>query len=264
MQRIFWTSKSAMIANSEKMDVISNNIANVNTDGYKKIDVSFKDLISESMDRRGYPISKDKYGKNLSYTGTGIKTSDWVRDNTQGDLKETDQKSDFAIDGQGYFGVTDQNNATKYVRAGSFDVDGNGKLVDSNGNRLNIDFDKGYNYDNVKFSKSNYTVNDAGDVIVANGVISNKVGRIPLYNAVGDKAFSSLGENYYGLNSGAAVYKVAPADASIKQGFTENSNVDIGEEMSQMIITQRAFELGSKGIKTADDMWGMANNLRSK
>ena len=253
-----------MIANAEKMDVISNNIANINTDGYKRIDISFKDLVSESLERKGYPISKDKYGKNLSYTGTGIKTSEGVRDNTQGDLKATGQSSDLAIDGLGYFGVTDRNNDTKYIRAGKFDADVNGTLVDSNGNKLNIDFDKGYNYNNVKLAKNNYVVKETGEIVIINGSTSNKVGKIPLYNSTGDKAFISIGENYYGLNNGSAVYKVSEADASIKQGFTENSNVDLGEEMAQMIITQRAFELGSKGIKAADDMWGMANNLRSK
>lgn len=260
MQRIFWTSKSSMMANAERMDVISNNLANVNTNGYKKIDVSFKDLVSESLDRNGYPLSKDKQGKNVAYTGTGIKTSEWTRDKTQGDLTATGENSDFALDGQGYFGVTNSKNEIMYERSGKFDGDGNGNLVDSNGNKVVIDFDKGYNNNNVKFGKNNFVVKETGEVVIINGGTSNKIGKIPVYDATGDKAFTSIGDNYFALNSNSTAYKVA--DVSIRQGFTENSNVDIGEEMSQMIITQRAFELGSKGIKTADDMWGMANNLR--
>lgn len=260
MQRILWTSKSAMIAKQEKMDTISNNIANSQTPGYKSVEVSFQDLVGESLDRIGYPVSKNSAGKNT--TGTGIKASDWVRDNTQGTLTETDQKGDLAIDGEGYFKLIGPNNQAVYSRAGNFSIDGNGRLADSNGNLLDIKYENGYNANNTKFTDDNYSVGENGDIFVNQNNETKKVGKIELYNAPGDNSFSSIGNNLYVPNSNAKVYKAT--DSSIRQGYVENSNVDMSSEMVDMIVTQRAFELASKGIKAADDMWGIANNLRSK
>lgn len=262
MLRILWNSKSAMMANTEKLDAISTNIANMNTNGYKKVDVSFKDLVNESLDRQGYPVSKGKNGENAPFTGTGVRTSEGIRDNSQGDLNQTNNPTDFAIDGSGYFKVIRPSGETAYTRVGNFAVDANGKLSDSNGNLLKINYDQGYSKDNVKFSKDNYNVSENGDITIKEGGTSKKIGSIPLFNANGDSSFKSIGDGLYAPDQNVQVYNVK--NASIRQGFTENSNVDIASEMTQMIITQRAFELNSKGLKVADDMWGIANNLRSK
>ena len=101
MLRTLWTSKAGMNANQERLDVISNNISNVNTTGYKKVEVGFKDLLSESLDRLGTPLNdKD------SVIGTGVKTSEWFRSNIQGSLIQTAISTDIAIDGEGYFRIT--------------------------------------------------------------------------------------------------------------------------------------------------------------
>lgn len=262
MLRVLWNSKSAMMANTEKLDAISTNMANTNTNGYKKVDVSFKDLVSESLDRNGYPLSNNKKGGNTPFTGTGVRASEWTRNNRQGDLNQTNNPTDFAIDGPGYFKVIRPNGEAAYTRVGNFQIDATGKLSDSNGNLLNIKYDKGYSKDNVKFSKDNYNVSENGDITIKVSGISKKIGSIPLFSANGDSSFKSVGDSLYVPEQGAAVYNVK--NASIRQGFTENSNVDIASEMTEMIITQRAFELNAKGLKVADDMWGIANNLRSK
>lgn len=262
MFRVLWNSRSALLANQEKMDAISNNMANSQTDGYKRVDTSFQDLVGESLDRLGYPTSKESIGKDINSTGTGVRSTVLTRDNTQGDLTETDNSTDFAIDGEGYFKLTSPNNQAVYSRVGEFQIDGSGRLTDSNGNILNINFDKGYNQNNVKFEKNNFNVTEDGKIMMKINGEQKEVGKIQLYNAVGDNSFVSVGSNLYVPDKNAKV--VMTTNASVKQGFKENSNVDIGSEMAEMIVTQRAFELASKGIQTADQMWGIANNLRSK
>ena len=100
MLTTLWTSKSGLNANQEKLDVISNNIANVNTTGYKKVNVGFKDLISSSLDEWGNPLN-DK----TATVGSGVKTGNFTKDNSQGGLQTTNQKTDLALDGEGYFKV---------------------------------------------------------------------------------------------------------------------------------------------------------------
>jgi flagellar basal-body rod protein FlgG len=263
MLRVLWTSRTALMANTEKMDAISNNMANAQTQGYKQVDVSFEDLVGESLDRLGYPASKASTLAGSNSTGTGVKTTNWVRDNTQGSLTNTGVSGDLAIDGDGYYQLTSPSNQKVYTRAGSFSADANGRLADSNGNLLNINFDKGYNSGNVKFTDNNYQVSENGDVLLKdNNNSSKKVGNIELYNVTGSNGFLSAGNNLYVPDANAKVYK--STNAAIRQGYTENSNVDIGSEMADMIVTQRAFELASKGIQAADSMWGIANNLKSK
>jgi flagellar basal-body rod protein FlgG len=262
MLRILWNSKGAMIANQEKLDSISNNLANANTDGYKRIDVSFKDLMYESLERDGYPVNENEDGANTPFTGTGVRTSQWIRDASQGVLQETKKNTDIAIDGEGYFRVTKSDGKTAYTRAGKFDVDSDERIVDSNGNILNIDFNKGYNYGNAKFTDNNFSVTKDGRVTVSQGENKVEVGRIVLYNATGSNSMKSVGDNLFVPNEDVQIYEVN--NANLLQGLVEGSNVDMVNEMTELMITQRAFELSSRGIKIADEMWGLANSLKGR
>ncbi|SHI05584.1 flagellar hook-basal body complex protein [Clostridium intestinale] len=257
MMRILWTAKSAMNANQEKLDSISNNLANVNTTGYKKTETAFKDLLSESFDRLGYPI----YDKD-SYTGTGVKTTEWTRNGKQGNLMETKQPTDIAIDGQGYFRVTKADGSYAYTRDGSFKIDASGTLVTAQGDKLSIQYANGYGEGNPALTANTTKIDTDGSIYIQNGSTYNRIGNIPLYNAVGDNAFISAGSNLYVPAEGVQVNEETNAD--IYQGFLEGSNVDMAQEFSEMIITQRAFQLASKGITTADEMWGMVNNMRGR
>lgn len=260
MLRILWNSRSGMMAQQEKLDSISNNIANVNTEGYKKVDVSFRDLVYENLERTGYPNSNDP--NYPSQNGTGVRASDWIRDNKQGALNQTGVNTDLAIDGEGFFAVTTPNGSTAYTRNGSFNVDANGDVVDKNGNRLNIQFDANLQPGDNKFSSDNFIVGQNGDVSKKIGDSFKHVGKINLYNFIGQNALNSVGQNLYVPSQGAQMYNAS--DFDIHQGFLEASNVDIASEMTDMIVTQRAFEFNAKGLSTADDMWGIANNLRAK
>lgn len=256
MLRTIWTAKSGMNATQEKLDVISNNLANVNTTGYKKIDVGFKDLLSESLDKLGNPLNdKD------ATMGTGTKTSEWSIDKTQGVLQETSISTDLSIDGEGYFKVVNDDGYEAYTRDGAFTTNLNGQIIDNKGNKLEINYLNGYSEDTVQFNKDNFLVDKNGEVYLKEDKNFVKVGEIPIYTAIGDKAFVSIGNSLYTPANGVTIER--SNNFEIYQGTLEASNVDIGAEFADMIITQRAFQLSSKGITTADEMWGMINNLRS-
>lgn len=256
MLRALWTSKSGLNANQEKLDMISNNIANVNTTGYKKVDVEFKDLLSESLDKLGTPLND----KN-SIMGTGVRTGQLYRVNSQGSLMQTTKTTDIAIDGQGYFRVIKSDGSSLYTRDGDFSVDSSGKIVDNVGNKLHIEYENGFSEQNTTFTSDNFLVNNSGEIFIKENSNTVKVGEIPTYTAVGEDAFISVGNNLYQPQANVQVFRTR--DNQLSQGFLEGSNVDISEEFSDMILTQRAFQLSSKGISTADEMWGMINNLRS-
>lgn len=252
MYRLFNTSKSGMIANQSKIENIGNNISNVNTTGYKKLDTQFSDLVSETLNRSSYPTnSRD------SQRGTGVKLSDPVRNLAQGTLKQTDISSDLGIDGDGFFRVVNKDGENVYTRNGEFSVDGFGRIVDMNGNLLEINFEEGMDYNNSNIRQDNLSISKDGQVIVDEQLI----GTINLYKPSGNDSFLSNGDGTFSLVDGAQV--ILADDASIIQGTLEMSNVSLQDEMVELIKAQRAFQLSSKGINVADEMWSLANNLKS-
>jgi len=266
MLRLLWNSKSAMVAQQEKLDCISNNIANVNTNGYKKINANFQDLVYESLDRNGYPVSEDKNGKSTLQNGTGVKVGEWTRDTMQGNLTVTNLSTDLAIDGTGYFEVIQRDSSKAYTRAGNFSADSNGTIVDQNGNRLSIMDEQGNDINKAdgpyKFDKNNFQVDSKGLVTLKEGNEDLPVGKIKISNVIGNNSMVSAGDNLFIPKPGAEVLE--SKDYSIMQGYLELSNVDIATEMTDMLMTQRAFQLSSSSLKTADEMWQMTNNLRGR
>lgn len=255
MLTTLWTSKSGLNANQEKLDVISNNIANVNTTGYKKVNAGFKDLISSSLDEWGNPLN-DK----TATVGSGVKVGNFTKDNSQGGLQTTNQKTDLALDGNGYFKVISSNGTEYYTRDGSFKLDSYGRLITANGNILEVQYANGYSQNNTGLTADNFTINKKGEIFAENNGNFEKVGEIAVYTAVGNDAFTSVGDNLFKELNGVQVYRTL--DADMYQGYLEVSNVDLSQEMTDMIVTQRAFQLSSKGITAADEMWEMINNLR--
>ncbi|RXI45952.1 flagellar basal body rod protein FlgG [Clostridium tetani] len=281
MLRVLWSGRSAMYAQQEKLDAISNNVANVNTEGYKRQDVSFQDLMNETLDRRGYPVNEEG-NRNLIH-GTGVKTGPWIRDNTQGTLNNTGSSTDFAIDGNGYFKVF-SNDKEYYIRAGNFNLDNKGNLVDKNGNILEIDRnieniideDEEYDFDDYEedydddfdegqrrtpLTKDNFYVEKDGRVYLKDAKKPRLIGKINVYDAVGENAFISVSDNLYKPVQGVNPEAV---NSDVLQGYVERSNVRMEKEMSDMIVSQRAFEFSSRAVKAADEMWGMINNLRGR
>jgi flagellar basal-body rod protein FlgG len=254
MIRALWNSRSGMQAMQDKIDGISNNISNSETDGYKKVDVSFSDLVYEQLERNGYPTNKN--GVNQHLTGSGVKSTDWLREDKQGSLRATEVDTDLAVDGSGYFKVTQSDGTAAYTRDGVFNLDSTGKLVDSNGNRLEVQFTG----DKNTLTKGKFKVNGDGTVVDNSTGNSVNIGKISLYQPIGQDSMLSVGNSLYTPKPGTQINQVT--DATIRQGYVEASNVDMSSEMTDMIVTQRAFELNAKGLSSVDQMMGLINNLK--
>jgi flagellar basal-body rod protein FlgG len=248
-----------MDAYQQKLDAIGENLANSSTMGYKKINVGFKDLLSESLDRKGYPVND-----RTAIMGTGVKTTEWSRDNSQGNLQETGISTDLCIDGAGnYFRLTNVDGSKVYTRDGSFKIDSTGTLVDANALKVDLEYVQGRNAENTKFKEENILIDNNGNVFLKEGELFNKVAKLNLYTATGNEAFKSIGQNLFVPGEGANVQVSDMSNVNINQGYLEGSNIDTATEMTDMIVTQRAFQLSSKSLQTADEMWGMINNIRS-
>ncbi|PRR83958.1 flagellar hook-basal body complex protein [Clostridium vincentii] len=249
------TSKSGLNAQQTKLDTIGNNLANSTTVGYKRVDVGFQDLLNQSLNRQGIPTLNEDISM-----GTGVRTSDAFRDNTQGSFTESGVTTDLAIEGQGYFKVTQADGSEVYTRDGAFKIDRLAKVVDGRGNKLEIEYVEGRSEENCNFTTDNLLVDSDGSVYIKENGAVNKVGEIPVYSALGDSSFASIGDNLFVPTAGSNVERTA--NVIIHQGLLEGSNVDITTEFTDMIVTQRAFQLCAKGVTTADEMWGMVNNMR--
>lgn len=253
MYNILNNSKSGMIANQNKINIISNNIVNVNTTGYKRLEVEFQDLIIESLYKDSYPTNS-----NTASVGTGVKISNEFRNFTQGSIRDTGIKSNIAIDGEGFFRVIRPNNTYAYTRNGSFNIDSKGQIVDDNGNILDINFDTNYSYGNLNINNESLLINNDGELFIDN----QKVGKINLYTSIGDNDFLSIGDSLFTIKNNRNL--MITDNSNIMQGYTEMSNVNMQQEMTDLITIQRSFQMNSKGISVADDMWSMVNNLQSR
>lgn len=245
-------SKTGMIAQQQKLDVISNNMVNINTHGYKKLDSSFTNLVYRDLHSKGTPTSQEK-----SFLGTGVKNTGATRNKSQGALQMTGVKTDLAIDGAGFFKLTDSNGQVSYTRSGALNVDIFGRLTDKDGNIVEVTYNEGVNPARTGLTNSNLVVDKNGYISTSDG---ESIGRINLYDASGSDALISKGDNkFVPANENVIMFQVS---SDFFQGHLEMSNVDVGQEMTDMIMAQRAYQMASKGITTADEMWAMLNNIR--
>ena len=245
-------SKSGMIAQQQKLDIISNNMVNVNTHGYKKIDSSFASLFHKDLNIKGVPTSDFN-----SSVGNGVKLTGIGKNKSQGSLQPTGINTDIAIDGNGLFKITDGNGQVFYTRSGAMNVDTFGRITDKNGNLVEVSYFDGVDLMNTGLTASNM-------IIDRNGLVSTSDGqwicKINLYDTVGNGTLISKGENSF-VPSGENVI-MFQVQSDFYQGHLEMSNVVIAQEMTEMILAQRAYQMATKGISTADEMWSMLNNVR--
>lgn len=254
MYTSFNISKQGMNSTQNKVDLISSNISNIGTVGYKKLHGEFQTMVTESLDRQSYPNnSKD------SYFGTGSRMGTVYRSLQQGSIQSTGRASNIAIDGDGYFRVIKEDGNFAYTRNGAFVVDSLGKIVDIDGNVLDIAFENNINYDNFNFANQEYSISSNGSIFLNDGSV---VGSINLYKATGDNGLISIGDNLFVPKEGQNMIKSDKAD--LIQGYIEMSNVDLAEELKELIVMQRAFQLNGKGITNSDEMWSLINNMQSR
>lgn len=263
MMRALWTASTGMMAQQLNVDTISNNIANVNSIGYKKTRVEFKDLLYETMGR-GMVIDGKGKPVNLQ-VGHGVMVSATTKFFTAGNLDNTTNPYDLAIDGPGFFKVIGPKGEEMYTKDGSFkiSVDGeNMKLVTADGyfvQGVNGEIDLGSNVKDIVIDETGMITIKRTDETV------EEIGNISISTFVNPAGLESVGKNLYKSSLASGEAFDAAEDGSgggVLQGFLESSNVQVVEEMVKLIQAQRAYEINSKSIQTADEMLGMANNLR--
>lgn len=265
MIRALWTAGSGMIAQQLNVDVISNNLSNVNTTAYKKEKVEFKDLLYETLDR-AYMLEGKGKPVNLQ-VGHGTTAVATVRNFDIGNLEKTDNPLDFAIDGEGFFAIRGPKGDTVYTRDGAFKVsisEEGKKLTTSDGYPV---LDEAGNDIILTIDISKLNISGDGELsyVDENSQTVSLGQKIGLFKFPNKQGLESVGSNLYSPTtaSGEAVMDADEGSKSIlRQRFLESSNVQVVEEMVKLIVAQRAYEINSKAIQSADDMLGIANGLR--
>ncbi len=253
---------TGMLAQQTNVDVISNNIANANTTGFKSSRAAFQDLIYETMKREGSLTSEDGSSRPTGIdVGLGVETAGTVRLNTQGGLLATENKLDIAIDGKGYFTINMPDGSQAFTRDGSFQLSAEGQMVTMQGYEL----DPGIN---IPENTVNLEISEQGTVMayVGDDVNPVELGRITMATFVNEAGMRQLGGNLLQ----ATVASGDPAQANpgdpgvgiLRQGYLENSNVNIIQQITDLISAQRAYEMNSKSLETADQMMSAANQIR--
>ena len=261
MIRSLWTSATGMQAQELNIDVISNNLANVNTSGFKKSRAEFQDLLYESLRPAGAASSADTTIPTGVQLGHGARPSAVQKMFSQGDFQNTENELDWAIEGDGFFQIELPNGETSYSRCGEFKLDADGRIVNADGFLLVPQF-------TIPTDTVSITVGMDGTVsiIQADDPVPSEIGTIQLARFVNPGGLRSLGRNLFVPTEGSGDEIIGtPGEdgfGNISQGFLEMSNVSVVDEMVNMITAQRAYETNSKVIQTADDMLQMANNLK--
>lgn len=261
--RALRTAATGMYAQQLNIEVISNNIANINTTGFKKNKAEFKDLIYQDVLVNPLTSSNSGVFESTSdkiQVGNGVQPASTQKIFAQGDITPTNNQFDIAIHGEGFFQVRKPDGSYAYTRDGSFKVDADGRLVTSSGYTLDPDITLDANTTGIKISK------DGTVEVEETDGSSYVVGNIQLVRFMNQGGLKALGDNLYGEteNSGKPLIGTPGSDGfgELNQGALESSNVDIVEEMIAMITAQRAYEINSKTVKTVEDMLTMANNLK--
>lgn len=255
------TAASGMKAQQTNMDVISNNLANVNTTGFKKARAEFEDLMYQVIKEPGSATGANSISPTGVEVGSGVKTSAIQKDFVQGSTKVTKGAFDLEIQGNGFFPVQMSNGQIAYTRDGAFKKGPDGRLQDKNGNVLQPEI-------SIPAGASGVEISPNGLIQVITGVSTQpqNVGQIQLVNFVNPAGLRSLGGNLFLPSVSSGVPQQGnPGDAGlgiIAQGQLEASNVNIVDEMVNMISAQRAYETNSKVVQAADQMLQYINSMR--
>lgn len=245
---------TGMNAQQTNLEVIANNIANINTTGYKRSRAEFSDLLYQSERLKGVPNRANQAivpeGANI---GLGVQTAAVRNLHIQGELEQTNNKLDLAIVGRGWFQVAQPDGTTMYSRAGAFNTNAEGQLVTIDGYTVVPEI-------TVPPDASEVQINRSGQVSarIGNAAEFTELGQLTLANFVNEPGLQPMGDNLFQQTAASGEPIIAPPDdpgfGYVKQGYLEGSNVDAVKEISEMISAQRAYEMNSKVIQTADEM----------
>ena len=253
MIRSLWIAKTGLDAQQTQMDTIANNLANVSTSGFKRSRAVFEDLLYQNMRQPGAQTSQQTQLPSGLQVGTGVRTVATERIFTQGNLQQTSNDKDLAIQGNGFFQVLMPDGTTGYTRDGSFQVDAQGQMVTASGFAIQPAI-------TIPANAQSITVGRDGTVSVTipGTAAATQVGQLQLATFINSAGLESKGENLYAETtaSGNANTNTPGTNGAgmITQGYVETSNVNVAEELVNMIQTQRAYEINSKAITTSDQM----------
>ncbi len=253
MIRSLWISKTGLDAQQTQMDVISNNLANVSTAGFKRSRAVFEDLLYQTMRQPGTQSSQQTQLPSGLQIGTGVRPVATERIFTQGNLQQTGNDKDIAIQGDGFFQVQMPDGSTAYTRDGSFQIDSQGQLVTASGFPVQPAI-------TIPAGAQNLSVGRDGTVTVKlpGSTAVTQIGTIQLATFINPAGLEAKGENMY-VETGASGTPNANTPGTngagmLVQNYVETSNVNVVEELVNMIQTQRAYEINSKAITTSDQM----------
>jgi flagellar basal-body rod protein FlgG len=253
MIRSLWISKTGLDAQQTQMDVIANNLANVSTNGFKRSRAVFEDLLYQTIRQPGAQSSQQTQLPTGLQLGTGVRPVATERIFTQGNLQQTSNDKDVAIQGAGFFQVLLPDGTTAYTRDGSFQVDSQGQLVTSSGFTVQPTI-------TIPTGAESITIARDGTVSVttAGTVAATQVGTLQLATFINTAGLQAKGENLYVETAASGNPNISAPGANgtgtLSQGYVETSNVNVVEELVNMIQTQRAYEINSKAITTSDQM----------
>jgi flagellar basal-body rod protein FlgG len=246
-------SKTGMQAQQTQLDVISNNLANVSTNGFKRATAVFEDLMYQNLRQVGANTAQQAELPTGLQVGLGVRTVATSRNFTQGSLQQSGNALDLAVNGNGFFQVQMPDGTTGYTRDGSFQLDAQGRMVTSSGYPLTAGI-------TLPAASQSITVSSDGVVTakLPGNPVPQQVGNIELANFINSAGLEPLGQNLFAesLASGNPI-NGAPGSAglgTVMQGMVETSNVNVVQELVTMIQTQRAYEMNSKAIQTSDQM----------
>lgn len=261
MMRALWTSATGMSAQSLNVDVISNNIANVNTTGFKRGRANFQDLMYQQVKAPGAEASAA--GTQLPtgiQVGLGVRTAGVDSIFTEGSFQQTDNPLDMNIQGRGFFQIQLANGDTAYTRDGKFSVDANGQLVTQNGDIVQPGITMPADAQAIQVSP------DGTVSAVQPAGVQTILGQIQIADFINPAGLTHLGSNLFQTSNASGEPVIGnPTEnglGAIGQGMLEMSNVSMVEEMVNLIAGQRAYEMNSKSIQAADEMLQTANNIR--
>lgn len=259
MPRALWTGASGMAAQQLQVDVIANNIANVNTVGFRKERADFQDLYYEVTTRPGERSGDQGRTPTGTQIGTGVRIAGTTRSFNQGSMEDTGKDTDLAIEGDGFFQVQLPDGATTaYTRAGDFRIDGDGRMTTPDGYYLtpNITIPNGATQVSVA---TNGTVS-----AIVNGV-ETTVGQITLARFRNNGGLIGIGKNLFTVSESSGTPQVgvggSPGFGNVRNRTLEKANVEVVNELVNMIVAQRAYEMNSKSISTTDAMLRTANDI---
>ena len=260
MMNSLWIAKTGMTAQQTQLDVISHNLANVSTTGFKRNNAVFEDLIYQNLRQVGSQTTEENQLPTGLHLGLGVNVVATSRNFTQGSLQQSGNSLDVAIDGNGFFEVQLPDGTTGYTRDGAFKLDSQGRVVTSSGLPV-------ANGITVPQGATSISISADGVVsaIVAGNTQPQQLGSLAMSSFINPAGLEPVGQNLFKESAASGQPQQGTPGTNglgfIKQGFLESSNINVVEELVNMIQTQRAYEMNSKAIQTSDQMLAKLSQL---